>query len=460
MELKQEYIDFVYKEFDNDTASKLCKAIIETEPVVSVRVNNVKLPQDNIVNVKDVNRVGWTDSGFYLSERPLFTMDPLFHAGAYYVQEASSMFLEQAFKQYLLPNNSSPRVLDLCAAPGGKSTHIISLLNGQGFVLSNEIMKNRAKILCENVSKWGYPNCAVSNCSPAEIGDKLNGVFDAIVVDAPCSGEGMFRKDEEAVKEWSEANVKMCTERQKEILSAIAPTLKSGGLLVYSTCTFNKYEDELNMDYIEQELGMKRVKIDVKPEWNISENNCGYHFFPHMTKGEGFFLSAFIKEADEYEMDIRPKKQKKGSKPEPKTPEEVKTWIDFDEYDFIGVNAVPRDEKDFVQLLIDNLRVMQYGVSVYESKGKDIIPQHHLAISTIINKDAFLCEDVDLSMAIQYLKKENINISIQEKGWILITFRGVPLGFVKQVGGRTNNAYPQNWRILMTPDFEKYSEVI
>lgn len=459
MELKKEFIDFACREFDKDTAEALCKAIVETEPVVSVRVNHRKAPNDiHIYN--SGNKVGWAENGFYLSERPLFTMDPLFHAGAYYVQEASSMFVEQAFRQYLLPNNSNPKVLDLCAAPGGKSTHIISLLDGQGFVLSNEIMKNRAKILCENVSKWGYPNCAVSNCSPAEIGEKLNGVFDAIVVDAPCSGEGMFRKDEEAVNEWSEANVKMCAERQKEILAAIAPTLKTGGLLVYSTCTFNKYEDELNMDFIEKELGMRRVKIDVKSEWNITENNCGYHFFPHKTKGEGFFLSAFVKEVDEYEMDIRPKKQKKGNKPEVKTPDEIKAWLNSSDYDFIGTCAVPAEEKNFVQLLIDNLRVMQYGVNVYESKGKDYIPQHNLAISTIIERDSFLTEDVDLETAIQFLKKENIAVNVNEKGWVLITYRGVPLGFVKQVGGRTNNAYPQNWRILMCPDLEKYTEVL
>ena len=278
---------------------------IEGERITSIRTNEHKVTNE----VNDATIVPWCSNGFYLENRPVFTMDPLFHAGCYYAQEASSMFVEQAIRQHWNEmDEEEPLFLDLCAAPGGKSTLLASLLNGKGWLVCNEVMKSRMGILDENITKWGASNVTVTNNDPKDFG-QLNGLFDLILIDAPCSGEGMFRKDDKAIEDWSLDNVQLCCERQRRIVADVFPALKEGGLLLYSTCTYNAEEDEKNVQWIAENLGAEILEIKTEEEWNVTTQGAGYHFYPHKTKGEGFFLSILKKTSDEDSTKIKAPKQ-------------------------------------------------------------------------------------------------------------------------------------------------------
>jgi 16S rRNA C967 or C1407 C5-methylase (RsmB/RsmF family) len=258
----------------------------------SIRVN------DKMSYHASDEEVAWCKNAYYLAERPLFTADPLIHGGIYYVQEASSMFLYQAIKQHF---PTARTVLDLCAAPGGKSTLLTQTLPGNSLLVSNEIIRSRAYILAENLIKWGNANVVVTNNEPKDF-DTLPNFFDAMVIDAPCSGEGMFRKDAGAIKEWSEYNVKLCAERQREIVSAVWDTLKSDGILVYSTCTYNREENEENVEWICNELGGEILHLDLNGNQDITVTDYGYRFYPHKTQGEGFFLALDIIQVTSYKL--------------------------------------------------------------------------------------------------------------------------------------------------------------
>src|SRR5437879_4447061 len=264
----------------------------------SIRINPKKSSS------KEFEKIPWTDFGYYLNERPSFTFDPLFHAGTYYVQEASSMFLEQALKQTV--DLSQPlRVLDLCAAPGGKSTHLLSLINDQSLLVTNETIRSRATILAENICKWGNINAVVTNNDPEDF-QGLNAFFDVIVIDAPCSGEGLFRKDRDAMNEWSEENADLCSSRQQRIVNQIWPALKENGILIYSTCTYNPKENEGNLSRLVAEGKAKSLKLKVESSLGLEEIHVekifGYHFYPHKTKGEGFFISVIRKKEEQQEI--------------------------------------------------------------------------------------------------------------------------------------------------------------
>lgn len=417
---------------------------LNSKSPTSIRINNHKT--EKLLH----NRVPWTESGYYLPQRPSFTFDPLFHAGCYYVQEASSMFIEQAFRQYVAGGNV--RILDLCAAPGGKSTLMADVMGEGSLLVSNEVIRTRANILAENITKWGNPNTMVTNNDPQQIG-KLQGFFDFILVDAPCSGEGMFRKDEGATSEWSIDNVKLCKERQQRILADIWPALKTDGLLLYSTCTYNVDENEDNVQWICEELGAEVLPIDVKEEWGISpslrDGFPAYRFFPHKTKGEGFFCALLRKISDEGSLKRRKDKEKTS-----------KSIIPFDCKGYIKDNElfIFYSQKDrwfaFPSLLYNDLtliksylNVILEGICLGEVKGKDFIPDQSLALSTYINVENFTTYDVDWKAAIAYLRKETLLLEDQPKGYVLITYRNKPLGFVKNIGNRANNLYPQEWRI-------------
>lgn len=273
---------------------RLLENALQGEAPVSIRVNRGKCDEP-VAGVP----VLWSASGTYLAKRPTFTFDPLFHAGCYYVQEASSMFVEQVLRTYA----SRPVVmLDLCAAPGGKSTNARSVLPEGSLLVANEVMRNRVQVLAENLVKWGDAGVVVTHNDPADF-TGLAGVFDVVLTDVPCSGEGMFRKDAVAVEEWSVDNVRICWQRQRRILSDVWPSLKPGGLLIYSTCTYNREEDEDNVDWIARELGVEVLEVPVQPEWGIAGNLAGsgfpvYRFLPHHTRGEGFFLAVLRKNGE------------------------------------------------------------------------------------------------------------------------------------------------------------------
>lgn len=242
------------------------EAALQADVPVSIRINEKKGTPAPSTTGAPCERVAWCETGYYLPERLSFTFDPLFHAGAYYVQEASSMFLEQAIRSHV---KTPVRCLDLCAAPGGKSTHLAACLPEGSLLVSNEVIRSRSHILAENIAKWGNPNCIVTNNDPKEIGC-LTHFFDVIVADVPCSGEGMFRKDTDSTGEWSVANVALCAGRGRRIIHDVWNALKPGGLLIYSTCTYNMEEDEENIHYITEELGAEALPIPVKDEWQIT----------------------------------------------------------------------------------------------------------------------------------------------------------------------------------------------
>ena len=424
------------------------------EPAVSIRLNRSKCAA-----TPEYEPGPWASDGYYLSERPSFTFDPLFHAGCYYVQEASSMFVEQAVKQHLGQANVA---LDLCAAPGGKSTLLRSLLPDNCILVSNEVMRQRAQVLAENITKWGHPRCIVTSNYPADF-TPIGPLFDLILVDAPCSGEGLFRKDEMAVAEWSPENVEACWKRQRDILTDIWPTLRPGGLLIYSTCTFNTQEDEENVRWMMEELGTELLPINTDTSWGITPSLItdvphAYRFLPGRTRGEGFFLAIVRKPGEattslpEERSHKKPKKSKDKQANLP-VPTECKQWLTESNayaYTTIGseVVAIPSDMAALHSLLSEHLHLLKAGISLAEIKGRDALPSHALAMSTALNPKAFARCELSYSEALRYLHREAITLPLDTpRGFVIVTYRNQPLGFVKNLGNRANNLYPNEWRI-------------
>ena len=436
-----------------DEFDKLEKALLADVPV-SIRINRKKgtLP----LTSDSGSAVVWSETGYYLPERLSFTFDPLFHAGAYYVQEASSMFLEQAIRNHV---TTPVKCLDLCAAPGGKSTHLLSLLPEGSLLVSNEVIRNRSHILAENIAKWGNPNSIVLNNDPEEIG-QLTHLFDVIVTDVPCSGEGMFRKDTDSTGEWSIANVELCAARQRRIIHDIWNALKPGGLLIYSTCTYNTEENEENIHYIIEELGAEALPIPVQEEWQITGAlkyaHPVYRFFPHKTKGEGFFLAVLRKaegEIEEIRIKSKNKNKKEKGKSAPTIPHIAKEFVReafvnglYSDGNFVTMQ--PETVREVFPLLQERFHILSAGINVGEIKGKDLIPAQELALSTAFNPDAFPFVELTWEEAIKFLKKEVLLLPEgTEKGYVVMCYNGFPLGFVKNLGNRANNLYPQEWRI-------------
>ena len=428
------------------------------EPAVSIRLNRAKCDAQ-----PEYEPVPWTTDGYYLPERPAFTFDPWLHAGCYYVQEASSMFVEQALHQHL---GEARVALDLCAAPGGKSTLLRSLLPDDCVLVSNEVMRPRAQVLAENITKWGHPRCIVTSNYPADF-TPMGPTFDLILVDAPCSGEGMFRKDEVAVAEWSPENVTTCWQRQRDILTDIWPTLRPGGLLIYSTCTFNTQEDEENVRWMMEELGAELLPIATDPSWGItpslvSDVAHAYRFLPGRTRGEGFFLSV-LRKGNEVAgaATPRPAKAKKKDKKKSSAAKVLPPWgdkrgaswlTDAQAYTYktldAEVIALSSDMEALHAMLADHLHLIKAGITLAELKGRDALPAHDLAMSTALRTDAFARCELNYLDALHYLRREAIVLPAEmPRGFVLVTYRDMPLGFVKNLGNRANNLYPNEWRI-------------
>lgn len=364
------------------------------------------------------------------------------------------MFLEQAIKQ-TTDLTQSLRVLDLCAAPGGKSTHLLSLLNQNSLLISNEVIRSRAQILSENIQKWGYSNTLVTNSDPA-VFQKLKGYFDVIVVDAPCSGEGLFRKDNEAASEWSEENVALCSQRQRRILSDVWPSLKQNGVLVYSTCTYNEQENEVNLKWLTENQGIEFIDLNIEPAWNIekitSGKAIGYRFFPHRVTGEGFFISALRKVDSEPEIRIRASRN--FSEASKKVTEQLQSWSNNPENLKIIKQEdlliqIPSELYDEMGFISTQLHVVSKGTAVAELKHEKLIPQHAKALANDLNQSNFPVIDLSLDQAISYLRKDNLLVGEGQRGFALVTYEGTPLGWINQLGNRINNLYPASWRIRM-----------
>ena len=430
---------------------------IGQQPPTSIRVNQGKVGAETLNVQKDAEQVPWCATGFYLPKRPQFTFDPLLHAGCYYVQEASSMFLAHIIKQYI---TSPVTALDLCAAPGGKSTLALAMLPEGSMLIANEAMRQRANILAENIIKWGNPNCIVTN-NYAEDFHAFSDTFDLIICDAPCSGEGMFRKDPASVGEWSLANVAICWKRQRDIAKNIWHTLKEGGIFIYSTCTYNPHEDEETIQWIAENLGADILSCHPLKEWDLTETNT--HFFPHKHKGEGFFISVLRKtsvpclhEEQATTHSHRRKKNKMKNKPAGQFPTELKEkLINPDDFTFNEDNgtysAFPIGHTDILHQAKDTLKVIHSGIELATTKGKNFQPSHCLAMSNSLNRQAFSTAEIDYNQAIAYLRTEALQLpSGTPTGYVLITYKGHPLGFAKNIGNRANNLYPSEWKIKST----------
>lgn len=423
----------------------LADAITSSEPSVAVRVNDAR----GVGVPEGCRRVPWCNSGFYLDDRPTFTFDTDWHGGRYYVQDASSMFISHVISTFI---NGPVRYLDLCAAPGGKTTAAIQALPQQSLVVANEIVPPRARVLADNVIRWGNPRCVVTSNAPANLG-KLTHFFDVIAADVPCSGEGMMRKDDEAVAQWSPVLVEQCAQRQREILADVWQALRPGGLLIYSTCTYNRQENEEIADYIVNELGATSLEVPMEPSWNIHPavgSDChGYRFMPHRVDGEGLFMAAFRKDGESPHQDIRVK-----AKSTKNADETGRGWLSASDEFVISQQgdlliAAPQDISREVDALRASLNVLHAGVELATVMGRKTVPHHALAMSTARADAAFPVCEVDYPAALRYLRGESVTLD-GPRGHVLVAHQGAVLGFANNLGNRANNLYPKSQRILST----------
>ena len=445
--ISQEFIAQMQRILPNECDS-LVDALQNTDPSVSVRINPCKGAEF------EGEQVPWCEYGRYLAERPAFIFDPLLHAGAYYVQDASSMIIHHILRQFV----SGPvRYLDLCAAPGGKTTAALAALDYHSLVIANEIIASRAAILRENVIKWGYPNAVVCNNAPADFKAFTN-FFDVIAIDAPCSGEGMFRKDETAVSQWSPALVRQCAERQRSIINDIWHALRPGGLLIYSTCTFNLEENELMLEHIAKNYDATPLTINTPSDWNIHPSLTDVpilRFMPHRTRGEGLFVGVLRKHGDapHSQCSFKPKKNstKPAAKPDLKA---IANTLCGDfafttSHDAQDIIAYPPEFENEIAMLRNHLKVTHFGITAATAKGKGFIPAHALAMSRAIRREAFSIIDLDIPTALAYLRCEAITLpSTAPRGIVAVAHNSHILGFANNLGSRANNLYPHPWRIL------------
>lgn len=432
--------------------AEACIAAITHAAGTTVRLNKNKPTQQ----FAQQEPVAWFPSARYLDERPQFIADPLFHAGTYYVQESSSMFVGHVLKQLKAKNTAPIKVLDLCAAPGGKSTLILDELTDDDLLVSNEIIKTRVGILEDNLVKWGRSNMVVTNNDPQQIGN-LGAYFDVMLIDAPCSGEGMFRKDKNAIDEWSSEHTLFCAQRQKRILSDALKALKPGGYLIYSTCTFNHAENEENVKWLMDEFAYKSQHIAIEEDWGITYNDSykgvpmhTYRFYPHKVKGEGFFLACLQKPLADEEPVVA--KEVKTPRLKEKDAELLSPWLeDPDQFHFDFkqslVFATLKQHVNDVAFLSSKLYVKLAGIRLGEVMKDKLVPDHQLALSIHLNKNIPALE-VDRLDALKYLKKDNLSVSGYNQGIYLITHQQHGLGWAKVLPNRINNYLPVSWRIL------------
>ena len=427
----------------------------ESPASVSVRANPFKkgiCPEGTPVT--------WNRYARILQERPVFTLDPHFHAGAYYVQDSSSMFVGHVFRRLVedaaKPSGRPFRVLDLCAAPGGKTTDLAASLRevfGDAFLLvSNEVMKARAGVLADNAALWGDPNVVVTSDDPKAFA-ALPGFFDVIVADVPCSGEGMFRKDEEAQRQWSEDNVALCEARQRRIVADVWPALRQDGLFIYSTCTFNKYENDGNVRWIASELGADCLFAEdmLNPGNGVLKTESGYSLVPGHVDGEGQYCSALRKTSDVEFRDVR-QKTSRVSKVQAVSEDVAAGLLNTASVCRLKgetLIAVPKVISADVNLLEQALHVIAAGCAVGTMKGKVLVPDADLALSLMFERKAFPEAEVDKETALAYLHRDAVTLPDAPKGYVTVVYEGLPLGFVKNLGNRCNSLHPQSRRIRM-----------
>lgn len=451
MELPRRFIEYISA---YPSLAPLAESLLSA-PEVSIRLNPSKLsPREAeafaIAGV-ELEPVEWCPEGRYLSSRPQFTFDPRLHQGLYYVQDASSMAVTAAIRS--IAPAAPVAYLDMCAAPGGKTTAAISALPHGSMVVANEYDYKRAEILAENMAKWGSPYAMATRGDTKRIAKALPETFDIVAVDAPCSGEGMMRKDDKAREQWSEALVRECAAVQRDILANAWAALKPGGHLIYSTCTFNRSENEDNIDWLVSELGAEPLQIaeldasDTVAEGVMTDYPC-YRFIPGKARGEGLFLCLLRKPGE-----LRAAKPNARAKAKALAEmQSIARWLDPSvewrlERAGDDVYALPAPQAHLMACVAKELDAHMPGLRVATIKGKDIVPAHELAMSAALRHDAFPVAEVDSATAVAYLQRQNVQPEGAPRGYVLLTHGGHPLGFVKNMSNRANNLYPKNWRI-------------
>lgn len=398
------------------------------------------------------SEIPWAPAGDYLERRPQFAQDPWWHTGAYYVQEASSMLLGHLVN-YWAPPEGYHAALDLCGAPGGKSTLLRQLLGDDVLLVSNEVIKTRYPTLLENMSKWGHAGVAVSQMDPAGI-RVPDGFFDLVVVDAPCSGEGLWRRDQNAIGEWSPGHVQLCASRQQRILHDAVRLLAPGGVLLYSTCTYNLTENDDNAAWLSTQFGLNILEARLPPAWGVVSRKMGYQCYPHKVKGEGFYVCGFQKPPA-----ALPKPPKAGFRQlSPLSTDLVKRVADwgldmefgqlFQRKDGV-IHYLPTTQIPRLELLDQGLIQKQLGLVAGQFKGKDFIPSPELALSIHLKTDSLSKVPLDIEEMRAYLRRSYEPIDPPRLGWQLMVFEGIPVGWAKGIqGGRFNNYWPVQWRLL------------
>ena len=432
----------------------------------SIRLN----PHKSTTEIFSEDMVPWCEEGRYLQSRPVFTTDPLHHSGAYYVQEAGSMFIEQLYLQGACALSKPKHILDLCASPGGKTTLLASLAGEEALVVANEVTRQRVNSLVDNVRRWGTGNIAVTSADPSRFAP-LQEFFDLILVDAPCSGEGMFRKDHKARTEWSRESVINCAQRQRRILSDIWGSLAVGGTLIYSTCTFNEQENEENVRWMCETFDCQGVEINIDPQWNIWHRKvCGintFRFLPHLTRSEGFFAAILRKGSNKGVAQptiTQPRNPKnKGRRPtEHKNPFSsvaaaqrtiLERWItEPSKMRFCNITdscyAIPSSHMQALELLSSSLAVIYSGVTMGRFFRDEFKPEHALALYSKVNREACPQHELSLEEALEYLRKHDLNAERFEQGINLLQYKGLPLGWIKKSGNKTTNMLPKELRIM------------
>ncbi|MEQ8358810.1 MAG: RsmF rRNA methyltransferase first C-terminal domain-containing protein [Cytophagales bacterium] len=435
-------------------AEDLLKALEKDSPI-SIRLN----PFKNNPDTKSLEKVPWTDKAYYLSKRPAFYADPFFHSGGYYVQEASSMIVEYILKKLQL-NNEELLALDLCAAPGGKSTILSTFLKDKGLLVSNEIVWKRNLILQENLERWGQSNTIITHNNSGDF-KSLNQVFDLILVDAPCSGEGMFRKDPRVIQEWSPSNVESCALRQSDILEDIASSLKNEGYLIYSTCTYNFLENESLIDEFLSQYDFECIEIDGLEDFGIVKNRHGnsifYRLFPHKIKGEGLSICVLRKKST---AGIFPKpKSKKGQNKFSKTDLSPSIYVlkENSEISYVKreneVFAIKSLIPEIILSQLNPLRIIKFGTHIGDFNRDKFVPSHGLALSLLLSKDVSGIE-LDESGALRVLQRDASQLESDNDNteWIALKFKGNTLALAKNLKNRINIHIPKTFRIRKNID--------
>lgn len=457
--MNSDFRELLREQLPEGEIAALLEALESAPQPTSIRLNPHK-----VYPAPEGAPVPWCHWGSYLAERPSFTRDGHFQAGGYYVQEASSMFVGHLLWQALggeVPEGI--RLLDMCAAPGGKSTLYSSIVGTKGTVVANEVIRQRALTLSDNIIRWGVGNTVVTSNDPEHFARSLAEWFDVVAVDVPCSGEGMFRKSEEARENWSLENVNLCAARGRRIMAEAWESLREGGIFIYSTCTFNRQENEDNMEWLCSQMECEHIEIECPEEWNIARTRAGeaecFHFYPHRTKGEGLFAAIVRKGGSESGRRRAPKARKNPfSEVERKllktTGLENYLATSNQKFHFAAIGesiyAYPEAHWEDVRTVAEQMSVLFSGVKVGELFGKKFKPDHSLALSAWLNREAFSTVELTEEDMLRYLRREELScVASLKEGINLLLWEGLPLGFTKRVGARTNSLLPKEWRIFI-----------